>query len=275
MTHVVVLFAMAVTCVITAVANVAVAKVTGLNLFTLKVFLIVPVGAVLAGMAAAGGAVLAARIANAALTKVDAASMVAVGAMAMGLIYYLDYVTFVLEDGTRASDLVAFLEYVDLVLTTAHLRIGRGARDVGEVGQLGYWLAAVEFGGFLVGGFGAFLIAGEMPRCATCGAYFRKLKKQHGGEVTLDEADALVTGFGEGDETDLDHIINWKPPEHKFNSNDKRAKVAFALLGCPKCKREQLACSVEAFDGRNWKAIDSLKHHRDLATGSSFRERFR
>jgi hypothetical protein len=59
-----------------------------------------------------------------------------------------------------------FAPYVDLVLTKSHMRVGRaGQIDTGEVGQLGYWLAAIEFAGFLVGGAATFLFIRGMARC--------------------------------------------------------------------------------------------------------------
>jgi hypothetical protein len=69
------------------------------------------------------------------------------------LIYYLQYTTLVLDDGTKASDLVSFARYLDISLTSAHYRIGRGAQvDTGAVGDFGYWLAVIQCVGFLAGG---------------------------------------------------------------------------------------------------------------------------
>lgn len=56
--------AMAMTCVLAAVANVVVARVTTINVFTFKVWLVVPVGAVLAGVLGTSGFTIAARLFN-------------------------------------------------------------------------------------------------------------------------------------------------------------------------------------------------------------------
>lgn len=275
MTRFLILLAMILTSVIVAVANVVITRMTGLNLFTLKFWFVIPAGAFGAGMLAAGGGILAARLLNKTLTKLDALAMIAVAAATMILCYYLDYATFVLEDGRKASDLVSFWDYVDIVLTTSHLTVGRGASDAGEVGRLGYWLAASEFVGFMFGGLAAFAIATQMPRCANCSAYLRKLKSRNSGEVTHEETQDLLAGFNEGDVATVAEVVNWSPPKRKFAKDDKRAIVTFELLGCPKCRSEQLRSSVKVFNGTVWKEVDSLTASRNLEPGLSFREHFK
>jgi hypothetical protein len=127
MKHPALIIAMVITCVLAAVANVTVARITDINVFTFKLWIIVPCGAVMVGALGASGAFLAARYFNVQPTIVDAMFMVVVGAATMVLIYYLDYATFVLDDGRKASDLVDFRTFVDLVLTTSHMRVGKGS----------------------------------------------------------------------------------------------------------------------------------------------------
>lgn len=177
MKHLLLIAAMALTCILVAIANVVIARTTGINFFTMKVWLVIPVGAGIVGMFGASGAILAARYFNIVPTILDAVFMVLIAAATMLLIYYLDYATLVLDDGRRASDLIGFASYVDLVLTKSHMRVGRvGQIDTGEVGQFGYWLAGIEFVGFLVGGAVAFIFIRGMARCGDCGSYLRKLK---------------------------------------------------------------------------------------------------
>src|SRR5690606_39799087 len=63
-------------------------------------------------------------------------SMIIVAAATNLVIYYLEYQTLVLDDGTRASALVGFAEYLDISLTQTELRIGRGATPAGPIGEL-------------------------------------------------------------------------------------------------------------------------------------------
>lgn len=274
MKHVLVLAAMLITSTIVAVGNVILAKLTGFDFFGLTFWFIIPAGAILAGMAAAGGGILAARLLNHGLTKIDAFMMVGVSAATMVLYYYLDYYTLVLDDGRRARDLIGFWDYVDLVLTSSHMRIGRGARDIGQVGAMGYWLAGLEFIGFMAGGFSAFALAARMPRCTDCGAYLRKLKSRKTEELTREEAEAMIDQFNNGDVAEVAEVLRWKPPERTFAKQDKRAVITHELQGCPKCMREQLKSSINVFNGEEWKEIEALESRRDLVLGLSFRQHF-
>jgi hypothetical protein len=137
----------------------------------------------------------------------------------MLLIYYLVYATLVLDDGRRASDLIDFASYVDFVLTKSHMRVGRaGQINTGEVGQLGYALAAIEFAGFLVGGAATFLFIRGMARCADCGSYLRKLKTKRTKELSFDETDKVIDLFNRGDLETVQSLLAWAPRERKLDS---------------------------------------------------------
>ena len=72
MKHIVTLIAMAITCILVAVANVIITRMIGLNIFTLKIWFIIPAGAIGMGMLGASGAILAARYFNIQPTIIDA-----------------------------------------------------------------------------------------------------------------------------------------------------------------------------------------------------------
>ena len=128
MKHITLLVGMLLTCLLTAVANVVITGLTGFNLFSVKAWLVIPVGAGLVGFCSVSGALLVARYANIRPSWIDVVPMVLVAAATMVLIYFLDYKTEVLEDGRRVRDLVGFQQYVDILLTTSHLRMGRAAQ---------------------------------------------------------------------------------------------------------------------------------------------------
>jgi hypothetical protein len=274
MKHIILLVAMAMTCLLAAVANVIITRMIGLNIFTFKLWFIVPAGAIGVGMLGASGAILAARYFNINPTIIDAMLMVAVAAATMALIYYLDYATFVLDDGRRAADLVDFASYVDLVLTKAHMRVGRAGVDSGEVGQMGYALAGVEFVGFLFGGAATFFFIKGLWRCADCGSYLRKLKTKKTKELTFDEASKVIELFKAGDLGTVQNVMAWAPPVRTLNRNGQKALISFNLLGCPKCKTEVISASVTAFNGKEWKDVPSLTTRRDLSSGLSLRDQF-
>jgi hypothetical protein len=225
-------------------------------------------------MLGASGAILAARYFHIQPNVIDAVLMVFVAAATMLLIYYLDYVTFVLDDGRKVSDLMDFGNYLDVVLTNAHMRVGRGGIDTGKVGQLGYLLAAVEFVGFLLGGAATFFFIKGLPQCSDCGSYLRKLKTKKTKELTFDEADKIIELFKAGDLQTVQGVMAWAPPERKLDRTGEKALIAFNLLGCPKCKTEVISASVSAFNGKEWKDVPSLTTRRSLTSGLSLRDQF-
>jgi hypothetical protein len=270
--HAILLVGMAITCVLAAIANVVIARTIGIDFFTMKAWLVIPIGAGLVGMLGASGAILTARYFNIVPTIIDAAFMVVIAAATMVLIYYLDYATLVLNDGRKASDLIDFASYVDLVLTKSHMRLGRGAHDVGEVGQLGYPMALIEFVGFLVGGAATFALIKGMLRCKACGSYLRKFKTKKTEAVTLEDAGKVLDLFNRGDLETVYSLLAWKPPEQKFVGSMKRAVIVFDLLGCRKCKTEVITAKVKVFNGQDWKDTPPLL--RNLTSGLSLRDRF-
>jgi hypothetical protein len=202
------------------------------------------------------------------------ALMVLLAAATMFFIYYLDYVTLVLDDGRKASALIEFSDYVDLALTKSHMRFGRGARDVGEVGEMGYWLAAVEFVGFLVGGVATFGLITALPRCGGCGSYLRKLKTKTTPELTFGETEKLLEHFRTGDLATVKQVLAWNPESRKLDAKGEKAIITYDLHGCSKCKSEVIMAKPRAFNGKEWKDVVALSSHRMLDPSTSLRGSF-
>jgi hypothetical protein len=274
MRHAVLFVAMVITCLLAAAANVAITRLIDLNLFTFKLWFVIPVGAIGMGILAASGAIIAARTFHIVPTVADAVLMVVIAAATMVLIYYGDYATLTLKDGRKVSDLIGFVDYVDLILTRTHMRISTGHLDTGEVGAFGYALGAIEFIGFLLGGAATFGIIKGLPRCVECGSYLRKLMSRKTKELTYDEADKVIGAFRSGDLNAVRQAMTWAPPERKLDRKEQKAVITFSLLGCPKCATEAVTASVNAFNGKEWNVVTSLASRRELTRGLTWRHQF-
>jgi hypothetical protein len=166
------------TTILVALADVAIARLTGIDFYTFSVWVVVPAGAMATGVAAASGYYFGSLYFHRRASASLLVQMVVIAGVAQLLIYWMGYTTMVLEDGRKVADLIPFGQYVDLILTKAHYRIGRAQTDTGEVGSLGYWIAGLQFVGFLLGGAWIYIYLKAKPVCAACNQYLRPVSKK-------------------------------------------------------------------------------------------------
>lgn len=248
-----------VTSVLVAILNVVVSRVTGFNLFSLSVWFIVPVGALLVGFGAASGYYFGSLYFHKRADKTLLVQMVVIAGFTQLLIYYMGYATLILDDGRKLSDYLAFGDYMKLTLTKAHYRVGRGAgMDTGEVGTMGYWMAALQFIGFLVGGLGVYGHLVTKTVCNTCNAYMRAKAKKVKGYASTDEAASYYDNLFQHpvDGPEFAELINTEA----HNPKPKQGAVIIntELLSCPVCKAQLIEERLKVLDGSNWKDVDAL-----------------
>ena len=258
-----------------AIANVAVARVVGFDFFTFSIWVVVPVGALLTGFAAASGYYFGSLYFHKKATATLLVQMVVIAGLTQLLIYSMGYATMVLDDGRKVADLVPFVQYLDISLTKAHFRIGRAATDTGEVGTFGYWMAVIQFVGFLVGGLAIFMFLKVKPVCQSCNLYLRSLAKKEKSFADADLAggyyDRLFTLPVDG--PDFAELIR------SVAKVDKPAQgalsVTTSLLGCPTCKAQMIEEKVQGFNGKEWKDISKLDRRVNIPQGIDLAPVFR
>jgi hypothetical protein len=263
-----------ITSVLTALADVSIAKMTGIDVFTFSIWVVIPAGAIGVGLAAASGYYFGSLYFHKRADISLVVQMVLIAGLTQLLIYDLGYFTMVLDDGRRVHDFVAFDKYLDIKLTTAHYRIGRGTgTDTGEVGSLGYWIAALQFVGFLVGGLAVWALLRAKPVCSKCNLYLRPLFKKQKSFSNVEAAapyyDVLFKHPVDGSE--FAELI-------RSNAVAKVAKgvlqIKTALLGCIKCKAQLVDERVQIYNGRDWKDLDKLHRRVRIPEGVDLRSVF-
>jgi len=231
--HIQITFFALITALLTALANLLIENWFGINVFSFGLFVVLPVGAVLIGMSGASGGFLACKYFNILPNRIDALVLTAIAVFTMFLIYYLGYITLVLDDGTKASNLVDFRTYLDLVITKAHMRIGRALNtDTGEVGSFGYWLLAFRFVGVLVGGFSIFINLKDLPTCMTCDVFYKKIAIKETFQANTEHAQEIYDKINSGLVDDYLYALQTTA------KGDCDVKIKFTLMRCPKCKGE-------------------------------------
>ena len=260
--------AMVASCALTAVLDVGFARWTGYDPIHFSVWIIVPIGAFLCGMAACGGGIGIAYLMHIRPTRADAGVMVAMGLACMAAVLFLNYWTYALPDGRRAHDLVDFWRFMDVTTRSAHMRIGRAMMDAGEVGTFGFYQLGFEVPAFLAGGFGAYATILQLPACEACPSFLRKVRETSNGDLPVDQADHLL-GMMKGGLEDVQNIVTWRPEKQAFEKRQKRAKLTYRLYECPRCKLEVVTASAMVYDGKAWKQAPSASVRRNLGAGTT------
>lgn len=256
-----------VTSLLTALLVTVTERLTGFDVFTFSLWFIIPAGAIGTGIAAASGYYFGSLYFHTRPNLLLLLQMVVVSGFTQLLIYYIQYATLILDDGRRVSDLIPFARYLDFALTTAHYRVGRaGQVDTGEVGQFGYWLAVIQFIGFLVGGLGAFGILLGHPVCAHCKKYLRVLAKS---DKLFVSANDLASYH--------DTLFQLPVDSPEFAAMARAGRTAkvekgtwkqnLKLYGCPECKAQTIGSEVSVWNGKNWTSVNELARKYNIPLG--------
>jgi hypothetical protein len=262
-----------------ALADVVIARMTGFDFYTFSIWVVVPAGALFTGVAAASGYYFGSLYFHKRASAAMLVQMVVIAGAAQLLIYWMGYITMVLEDGRKVADLIPFGQYMDLILTKAHYSLrahpGATAVDTGEVGSMGYWIAGVQFVGFLVGGAWIYIYLKTKPVCAACNLYLRPLAKKHKTFVNTEAAggyyDRLFTVPVNGPV-----FATLVRCEANVSKPAKGAvQVNTSLLGCPACKAQMVEEKVQGYNGKEWVDFNKLDRRVSIPCGIDLAPVFR
>lgn len=266
------------TSVLVALANVALARGTGWDPFTLMVWFVLPAGAALVGVAASSGYYIGARLFHKQARWPLLVQMLCIAAFTQFLIYWLDYVTREIVDGVRVASFVSFSDYLDLTLTSSHYTIGTrynpNGADMGEVGSAGYWIAGLQFLGLMLGSLGIFLSLREAKTCTKCALYLKQLGNKWVDFRDHNEATQYYDAFFTTplDSTEFGTRLRQVSQTAKAAKERGDLSISTTLYCCPGCKEQSLTQVVRQFNGKDWNAIDQLERtvavpaNLDLAT---------
>jgi hypothetical protein len=262
-----VLLAGVVTSIATAFAVTAIDMAIGFNAFTFSLWFIIPAGAGLCGFAAASGYYFAAKYLHVMPSKRLLLQMVVVAALTQLLIYWLEYKTAVVE-GQNVSSFVPFTTYMDVILTKAHYHVGRAMQiDTGETGSFGYFLALLQFLGFMIGGAFVYLHLSNQPACKDCNRYLHAVAKK---EDSFDDYDTFAAYY----DGEFQHPVD-TPEFAEHVGTDYTAsgvhkgsvRLETRVMNCPQCNAQTVVERVRVNTGRDWKDINELTRRVSIPTG--------
>lgn len=253
--------------VLVAVLVAAIEAMTGFNVFGFSVWVVLPVGAYLTGIAAASGFYFGSLYLHTRAGWVVAAQMVLVAALTNFVIYYLEYLTFSVS-GKAVHESIGFLDFEKVFFTHQQLRVGRGMVPTGPIGDFGYWLAFFDFMGFLAGGLTLFVILQQHPACKTCPRYLhtRATKQRYFSDAQ--EASTYYDGLFDRPLNDPLFANQATLGRRKALSSDT-VLIQTKIMECPECSRQTWSDEVNINNGREWKEAVELTRKMALPLGTN------
>ena len=230
----------------------------GWSFYGLTFWVIVPVGAIVSGFVAASGYYFGARWLGIRPSWRLLVSMVAISVSCFFLIYYLSYATAVVsvqgQGSIKLSKLASFGEFLDHSLRSTQLSLGRAGRQKtsGELGAMGYALAALQVLGFSLGGFAVWAILRFTPYCESCARYLQKLsttKRYSNSPEELEQRFAALQDLSPN--RWLESLADFGAAGHK-KGHDWLATII--ERACRDCSFRQTEVEVSVRSGSDWKA---------------------
>ncbi|PWF55529.1 hypothetical protein [Massilia glaciei] len=253
------------TSVLAALINVGIAYLFDFNLFKLSFWVIVPVGAILLGLVAASGYHFGSIRFNRKPGKVLLVQMLVIAGLAMLLIYWLGYRMMRFGDGGYVADILPFGQFLHISLTKASYAVGRSSAQ--EAGGFGYFLAAIQFGGFLIGAGVVYIMLASKAMCASCELYLDELASKRKGYADASAAsayfDTLFTLPADGHA--FAEMIRAEASVQKAEHGALR--IDAHLLACPRCQVQTIDERVQGHNGKGWKLLQELDRRLVLPKG--------
>ena len=251
-----------VTSLVTAVLLWGIEQRFGVALYSWMFWLVVPVGAGLAGLAAASGYYAGARLFNRRPTRRLLANVILASVATFFLIHYLSYVTLEV-DGVRVSEFFPFSQYLDIAIRSTSMSLGVRAAPVAETGALGtfgYAVALLQVVGFALGGFLVYVFLSDLPYCAKCSRYLRhrgsRERYSSDAETVAKTASTILGHIQTGSLTAAIEVHRGfggpicRPGDH--------LRATIDVHRCTRCGQHWLKFSVDKGSDDSWREIPEL-----------------
>lgn len=267
-------------CLLVAAAHAAAEYFLHFNLFGLMLWFVLPAGALLVGGAAASGYYLGSLFFHQKATKLLLAEMAIVAGATQFLIYWLGYALAVHRSGHTFAEVIPFRDYLGRMLTHSHYSMGVNGTpmlDVGETGDFGYVLAAIQFVGFVAGSVMVWSRLRLQPVCQPCDLYLRRLArnvKHFDGSESANGFFRVIFTLPMGS-PEFAQLMRRKPVRaNRFKVKHGAALITTTLLGCPGCRQQVVNQTVRRFQGREWKDDRSLTRNVRVPDAVDLRSSF-
>ena len=233
----------------------------GHALYSFTVWFVIPIGALGAGMIAAVGYLIGARVANYRPSASFIGVIVATSAAMFFLIQRMDY-SFMAVDGNPIQEAVTFREFLAYTVVHMSLRIGVRSQLTGpgiEVGTAGYLFAGVQIIGFVLGGLAIYGLISSMTYCDDCGLYLNSKGLQIRYFRSPEEMTAATSTIqSEMRSRRLQHSVLIHGTSGTSTSTGALFSSRMALKSCKGCGKHWTEFTAHRRDKNDWKEITDL-----------------
>ncbi len=217
---------------------------------------IVPVGAILLGIFAAGGYFIGASLTQYQPRKELLLSMILIAMLTQAGMYFVEYMDSRGDDYTISYE--DFRAFVDTRLTEAVYTLSSRDHEDADipVGEFGYVLALLQLGGFMAGGLICYAALRGRPSCRPCGKYL----KYKGAIHRYFESGVAYGHFRRR----LDEHPPLSPPWLELVASEGTSKMLvdagamtheLVLRACPSCRVQLVEQDVQMATERSWHTL--------------------
>jgi DNA-directed RNA polymerase subunit M/transcription elongation factor TFIIS len=233
---------------------------TGFAIYSLMLWFIIPIGALLAGFGAASGYYFGAKMFHQKPAGGVAVNMILASIAAYLLVHYVPYY-FLEVDGTRIKDTISFWHYLDIDIRHTSLSYKRSI-STGELGSIwGYLYAIVQLIGFAIGGLSVFGLLLDAPFCAKCSKYLTKSKTQNRYTSEAETLPDRIATFQQMlQDKKYSEAIQFHADEMGIaRKSGHHLKTRLVMHKCQSCKGSHLNFETSRLEEGDWKDIKEAK----------------
>ena len=234
-----------------------------LSLYSLMMWFVVPIGAIISGFVASGGYYFGSILFGYKPTKLLMFNIVFISVSTFFMIYWLGY-TSVAVNGRPIKEFITFSKYIDEVITHQSMNIhvhGSNFGSTGELGGFGYFIAILQILGFAIGGLIIYGILSSLPYCQKCSKYLKARSKQDRYAPEAESFKSMITELGALFNADqLQKALDI----HGTYGEKKMPKGGYLMSTlerkqCPVCKMNWLQFSPKKLERNGWNDITELQ----------------
>jgi hypothetical protein len=252
---------------VTSVAAMLICLFLPFNVLFFFVNLILPFGAMGAGLVAGLGYYVTAVKVNHRPGYPLLAAMLAVTTASWLLYFFLMYL------GSGGADTGPFIDWLKEHFTSMRFKMHRSSTGE-QTGKFGYGLALLQLVGYLAPVFMYFAILRGKAFCMPCEKFYKQAGRLSKRFKTTDALKSYLVALNSKQAFSYEHCDALAQSLETVKDAELAATLNYTLRQCPGCKSELLSSDAAVKQGKQWAVIKDLSKTYKVPEGSSMLNAF-